>query len=49
MKGAWFDYFLVSQDEMRAILRGSGWQVAQFIDSLDSPQYVAIIDKTRRA
>jgi SAM-dependent methyltransferase len=48
MKGAWFDYLLVSQDEMQAILRGSGWQVAQFIDSLDSPQYVAIIDKTNQ-
>lgn len=46
IKGAWFDYLLVSQDEMVAILRGSGWQVTHFIDSLDSPQYVAIIDKT---
>jgi SAM-dependent methyltransferase len=49
MKGAWFDYLLVSQEEMQAILQGSGWQVTQFIDSLDSPQYVAIIDKTRQS
>jgi SAM-dependent methyltransferase len=46
IKGAWFDYLLVSQDEMREILQGSGWQVTLFIDSPDKPQYVAVIDKT---
>ncbi|MEJ2599322.1 MAG: class I SAM-dependent methyltransferase [Anaerolineales bacterium] len=46
MKGPWFDYLLVSQDEMQAILQGTGWQVTQFIDSPNGPQYVAIIDKT---
>jgi cyclopropane fatty-acyl-phospholipid synthase-like methyltransferase len=47
IKGAWFDYLLVSQDEMQAILEDTGWQVTRFIDSLNGPQYVAIIDKTR--
>jgi cyclopropane fatty-acyl-phospholipid synthase-like methyltransferase len=46
IKGDWFDYLLVSQDEMQAILKDSGWQVTQFINSPTSPQYVAIIDKT---
>jgi hypothetical protein len=46
IKGAWFDYLLVSQDEMHAILQGGGWQVMNFIDSPDTPQYVAIIEKT---
>ncbi len=49
IKGAWFDYLLVSQEEMQAILKGSGWQVTQFINSPDSPQYVAIIVKTGKA
>lgn len=47
IKGPWFDYLLVSQDEMQAILQDTGWQVTQFIDSPAGPQYVAIIDKTR--
>ena len=40
----WFDYLLVSKDEMRSILDGTGWQVARFIDSR-GPAYVAVIEK----
>lgn len=46
MKGPWFDYLLVSPDEMQAIVQGTGWQVTHLIDSPNGPQYVAIIDKT---
>jgi len=38
----WFDYLLVSKDEMRAILDGTGWQVTRFMDTAD-PAYVAAI------
>jgi hypothetical protein len=38
----WFDYLLVSKDEMRAILDGTGWQVTRFMDTTD-PAYVAAI------
>lgn len=40
----WFDYLFVSKDEMKEILKGTGWKIRQFIDSKD-PQYVAIIGK----
>ena len=40
----WFDYLLVSQDEMRAILDGTDWTVARFVDS-DAAPYIAILEK----
>jgi len=42
--GRWFDYLLVSKDEMKEILKGTGWKVKEFIDSEDA-QYIAIIGK----
>jgi SAM-dependent methyltransferase len=42
--GRWFDYLMVSKEEMRAILGGTGWKVKQFLESADA-QYVAIIEK----
>jgi len=40
----WFDYLLVSKNEMRSILRGTGWTVRRFIES-KGPQYAAIIER----
>lgn len=40
----WIDYLLVSKNEMREILDGTGWKVKCFIDSKDL-FYVAIIEK----
>jgi SAM-dependent methyltransferase len=40
----WFDYLIVSKDEMKEILRGTGWKTKEFIDSENS-QYIAIIEK----
>ena len=42
--GKWFDYLIVSKEEMREILKGTGWKAKKFIDSSSSP-YVAIIQK----
>ena len=42
--GRWFDYLMVSREEMEKILNGTGWKVKEFIDS-DGSQYVAIIEK----
>lgn len=42
--GAWFDYLMVSKEEMKNILEKTGWKTRQFIDSDDS-QYIAIIEK----
>lgn len=40
----WFDYLIVSKEEMEKILNGTGWKVKEFIDSEDS-LYIAIIEK----
>jgi len=43
----WFDYLIVSKDEMEDILEGTGWAVKRYLDS-DAGYYMAIIDKTGR-
>jgi SAM-dependent methyltransferase len=40
----WFDYLMVSQDELEGLLDGTGWQLHRVLESGDT--YVAIIDKT---
>ena len=40
----WFDYLMVSQDELEGLLDGTGWQLQRVLESGDT--YVAIIDKT---
>jgi SAM-dependent methyltransferase len=42
--GRWFDYLMVSKEEMREILKGTGWKTRQFINSENS-RYVAIIQR----
>lgn len=42
--GRWFDFLMVSKEEMKEILKGTGWKVKEFIDSDDS-EYIAIIEK----
>jgi len=42
--GRWFDYLMMSQEEMKQILKQTGWRVKQFIDSEDAA-YIAIIEK----
>jgi len=43
----WFDYLMVSPEEMKAILAGTGWRVRRFLKSA-GPAYVAVIEKRRR-
>jgi SAM-dependent methyltransferase len=40
----WFDYLLVSKDEMKQILKDTGWSIRRFIDT-KGPVYTAIIEK----
>jgi len=42
--GQWFEYLIVSKEEMQSILKGTRWKVKEFIDSENS-QYIAIIEK----
>jgi hypothetical protein len=32
---------------MKQILEGTGWKVKQFIESENTPNYIAIIEKTK--
>lgn len=44
----WFDYLLVSRDEMREILEGTGWRLAHTIECTDMRYrgpYVAVIER----
>lgn len=43
-KTPWFDYLMVSQEEMVQLLQDSLWRVAHFIES-EGSQYIAIIEK----
>ncbi|HKE55394.1 MAG TPA: class I SAM-dependent methyltransferase [Pyrinomonadaceae bacterium] len=42
--GEWFDYLLVSPDEMKGILAGTGWQIERLI-SPEAANYFAVIRK----
>jgi hypothetical protein len=42
--GPWFDYLLVSPDEMREVLEGTGWHVSRCLDD-GGRSYVAVIEK----
>ncbi len=44
--GDWFDYLLVSRQEMKDILRGTGWKVKKFIGS-GAHMYIAVIGKDK--
>lgn len=41
---SWFDYLIISKEEMLNILDGTDWKVNKFIES-DSSMHIAIIDK----
>jgi SAM-dependent methyltransferase len=40
----WFDYLMVSEQEMKSIVDGTGWEIAAFIDG-DHGMYVGVIEK----
>ena len=42
----WFDYLFVSKAEMEDILNDTAWQVKRYIDSGNTPTYVAILAKS---
>ena len=41
----WFDYLFISKPEMEDILEGTAWQVERYIDSTNTPTYIAILAK----
>jgi len=40
----WFDYLFVSRNEMKSILRGTGWRIAAAIPS-SGTHYIAVLEK----
>jgi len=40
----WFDYLMVSKEELGEILEGTGWKTKEFVDS-DGSAYVSILEK----
>ena len=42
----YFDWLMVSKDEMRQIVADTGWRIARFFDSKGS-SYIAVLDKER--
>ena len=45
-KTPWFDYLMVSKDEMLALLKGTGWNATKFLDSGGS-NYIAVLEKNQ--
>jgi SAM-dependent methyltransferase len=46
----WFDYLIVSPEEMEDLLEGTGWRIRSVIseDGADDDHYVAVIEKEAR-
>jgi len=44
----WFDYLIVSENEMKRILEGTGWKVKRFMRNPRSPVYIGIFGKISR-
>jgi SAM-dependent methyltransferase len=44
-RGRWFDYLLVSPDEMRALAEAGGWEVDRLIQDKEDDYYVGILRK----
>lgn len=43
--GPWMDYPMVSPEQLRELVAGTGWEVAELLDSEDT--YVAVLEKSR--
>jgi hypothetical protein len=44
--GPWFDYLLVSRKEMKEILAGTGWKIAQILAG-KGPGYTVVLKKDK--
>jgi hypothetical protein len=42
----WFDYLIVSPDELRELVAGSGWAVRRLIEG-EAGMYTAVLDKAK--
>ena len=42
--GPWFDYLIVSQDEMASIVEGTQWRIRRVLQQTGSGYYVAVLE-----
>lgn len=42
--GPWFDYLIVSPDEMATILEGTDWRIHRLVEESGSGYYVAVLE-----
>jgi hypothetical protein len=45
--GKWFDYLLVSQDELKEILKGTNWKIKKIFRTRSYPLYTMILEKIK--
>ena len=45
MIGAWFEYLMVSPEEMAEIVAGTGWHIAQIVPRENGVDYTAVLEK----
>ncbi len=45
--GKWFDYLIVSPEEMKLVVKDTGWRVDRFISTKNSPLNIGLIRKER--
>ena len=45
MIGAWFEYLMVSPEEMAEIVAGTGWYIAQIVPRENGVDYTAVLEK----
>lgn len=44
LTGPWFDYLIVSPDEMATVVDGSGWRIRRLLQESGSGYYVAVLE-----
>jgi len=47
LAGPWFDYLIVSREEMAELITGTGWTIARVIEA-EGPFYCAVLEKASR-
>jgi SAM-dependent methyltransferase len=45
--GPWFDYLIVSKEEMADVVAGTGWTIARIVEVDREPLYCGVLEKAR--
>ncbi len=47
ISSSWIDLLLLSKEEMKEIVKGTGWKITNFIENSETPHYLAIFEKEK--